>query len=307
MQSLRSKLPPPNALVAFEAAARHLSFTSAAGELNVTRVAVSNQVKQLEEFLGVELFVRLHRTLRLTTAGDILGRRLSTSLGEIAATVEAISEDEGNLRLTITTSTGFVTYWLLPRISDFRSRHPDVDLRFLVSDSYVNLESEGVDVAIRYGSGGWSGVEAEPLVEEEIFPVCSPRFLAEHGPFDRPADLLSERLLHLDGPYDPETRWATWFAARGIEQPPALGGLFLNTYTSLVQAALDGQGIALLGPPLLAKSLSDGALVRPIEVAPTPRRTFWLVEPRNRKRSAALQAFCGWIREAMAAPAGAPD
>ena len=187
MQSLRSKLPPPNALVAFEAAARHLSFTSAAGELNVTRVAVSNQVKQLEEFLGVELFVRLHRTLRLTTAGDILGRRLSTSLGEIAATVEAISQDQGNLRLTITTSTGFVTYWLLPRISDFRSRHPDVDLRFLVSDSYINLESEGVDVAIRYGSGSWRGLRVERLLTEVVFVVCSPRLLDGPAPIASPA------------------------------------------------------------------------------------------------------------------------
>lgn len=302
MQSLRSKLPPPNALVAFEAAARHLSFTSAAGELGVTRVAVSNQVKQLEDFLGIELFLRLHRTLRLTPAGEILGRRLSGSLGEIADTVEAIRDDGRKHRLTITTSTGFVTYWLLPRMGDFRRRHPDVDVRLLVSDEYLNLRSEGIDIAVRYGSGGWPGVEVERLVDEEIFPVCSPGFLAERGPFDRPEDLLVERLLHLDGPYDPETRWATWFAARGIDPVPSLGGLFLNTYASLVQAALDGQGIALLGPPLLAKALADGALVRPIDVVPTPRRTFWLASPERTPRSPAALAFCTWIRETLSDP-----
>lgn len=302
MQALRSKLPPPNALIAFEAAARHLSFTSAAGELNVTRVAVSNQVKQLEEFLGVELFARLHRSLRLTPAGEILGRRVSSSLGEIADTVDAIREDSRKQRLTITTSTGFVTYWLLPRMSDFRSRHPDIDVRLLVSDSYLNLRSEGVDIAVRYGSGGWPGVEAERLVDEEIFPVCSPGFLAEHGPYCAPEELLGERLLHLDGPYDPETRWATWFATQGLEPVPSLGGLFLNTYTSLVQAALDGQGIALLGPPLLAKALAQGTLVRPIAVAPTPRRTFWLATPDRSAPTRAAEAFRAWIREAIAAP-----
>lgn len=302
MQSLRSKLPPPNALVAFEAAARHLSFTSAAGELNVTRVAVSNQVKQLEDFLGIELFTRLHRTLRLTPAGEILGRRLSASLNEIASTIEAVREDSRKHRLTITTSTGFVTYWLLPRMGDFRSRHPDIDVRLLVSDSYLNLRSEGIDIAVRYGSGGWPGVQVERLVDEEIFPVCSPGFLADRGPFNRPEELLGERLLHLDGPYDPETRWAPWFAAQGIDPVPSLGGLFLNTYASFVQAALDGQGIALLGPPLLAKALADGALVRPIEVAPTPRRTFWLASPERAPRSAAALAFCSWIRETMPGP-----
>ncbi|MEX0759213.1 MAG: transcriptional regulator GcvA [Tistlia sp.] len=301
MQSLRDRLPPPNALVAFEAAARHLSFTSAAGELNVTRVAVSSQVKQLEEFLGTGLFLRLHRALRLTPAGEILGRRLSASLGDIAATVESIREDNRNQRLTITTSTGFVTYWLLPRISDFRRQHPDIDLRLLVSDSYLNLSSESVDVAVRYGSGGWQGVDARPLVQERIFPVCSPGFLVEHGCFQRPEELLSQRLLHLDGPYDAETRWATWFSAQGIDPVPPLGGLFLNTYTSLVQAALDGQGIALLGPPLLARALADGSLVRPIEVAPTLRRTFWLVSPQQSVPSPAAQTFCTWIAAAMSA------
>lgn len=297
MQSLRSRLPPPTSLVAFEAAARHGSFTVAAGELNVTRVAVSTQVKGLEEFLGTALFVRRHRSLRLTVAGQLLAQTLSLALSEVAATIDTIRAPRDENRVTITTSTGFVTYWLLPHIHVFRSLHPEVDLRFLVSDRYLDLEAEGVDIAIRYGDGPWAGNHAIPLVREEIFPVCSPAYLGKRPWPKQPQDLTSETLLHLDGPYDPETRWETWFRAHDVTDAGKPHGIFFNAYTNLVQAALDGQGIALLGPPLLSQPLTDGRLVRPLAVPPTPRRTFWLLFPGQRPVSRATEAFCGWISQ----------
>ncbi len=295
MQRLRTRLPPPNALLAFEAAARHLSFTLAARELSVTRVAVSTQVKILEDFLGMPLFLRLHRALQLTPAGERLSQCVSKSLGEIVATTEALRSQTREQRVTVTTTTGVASCWLLPSLNGFRQRHPDIDLRFLISDAYLDLEAESVDVAIRYGVGEWPRVDARLLARESIFPLCSPAYLATRDAPSEPRDLLQHTLLHLDGPYDPQTRWATWFQSQEVVLSGPVRGLTFNTYSSLVQATLAGQGIALLGPPLLGPLQRDGTLVRPIDVAPTPRRSFWLATPQHRPLSPACQAFCAWV------------
>jgi LysR family glycine cleavage system transcriptional activator len=295
MQRLRFQLPPPNTLVAFEAAARHLSFTLAATELNVTRVAVSRQIRTLEDVLGVPLFRRLHKRLCLTPEGDEYYEVVSRALGEVAsATFELQRRKPGN-RVTVTTTVGFSTYWLMPRISDFRRRFPETDVRVLVSDTVIDLNREGVDVAIRYGHGPWPNTRATFLLQEEIFPTCSAAYFKNRPKLRAPADLLNETLLHLEGPYDEQVTWRWWFKTHGVEAPDNRTGLAVNSYTHLVQALLGGQGIALVGPPLLAPYYRNGTLVRPIDVPPVRRKAFRLVVPDATAGSPAVEAFRGWI------------
>lgn len=310
MLGLRSKIPSPNWLVTFEAAARCLSFTRAAEELNVTRVAVSQQVKALEGFLGAQLFERLHRSLRLTRAGEQYHRVIAASLQSILTATYEIQKSQKRKVVTVTTTTGFATYWLLPRIGDFRRLHPDIDLQFLIADTYLDLAVNEVDVAVRYGDGEWPNVHAAFLLREEIYPLCSRSYMEGRAALEHPKDLLDERLLHLDGPYDPDTRWLGWFRRNGVDLDHPPQGLRVNTYTNLVQAALDGQGIALIGPPLMERFLEGNVLVRPIAAAAIQRRAFYLVLPGDQPPNAETSIFCDWIEGAvrgMAGPAPAGD
>lgn len=299
MQSLRSQIPPPNWLVTFEAAARCLSFTKAASELNVTRVAVSQQIKSLETYLGTPLFHRLHRAIKLTPAGEQYQRGVALGLQTILTATGEVQKSVGGNSVTVTTSTGFSTFWLLPRIGDFRRLHPDIDVQFLVADNYLNMSVSNVDVAVRYGNGDWPNVNSQFLLQEEIYPVCSPSYLRGRKRPQFAVDLLYERLLHLEGRYDPETRWRTWFAEQGVDAGIPPHGLRLNTYTNLVQAALDGQGIALIGPPLMQKYLTDGALIRLVDAPPLKRRAFYLALPKDRDPTPVTDAFCKWIEQAV--------
>ncbi len=294
MPSLRSQIPPPNNLVAFEAAARHLSFTKAAEELGVTRVAVSQQIKSLEEFLGASLFNRLHRALSLTAEGEQLNDVVSNSLQRILNVTASIRDRESHDRVTVTATTGVMTYWLLPRMGRFRSLYPNIDLRFLVSDQYLDLGTSGANVAIRYGDGQWPGCDLVFLTKERIFPVCSPTYLAGRS-IATIEELIGETLLFLEGRYDPQTRWPVWFREHGIEAGDDLKGIRLNEYTNLVQAALDGQGIALIGPPLMNVYVKNGSLVRLLDVPPVDRRNFYLARPKDAISNRATEQFCDWV------------
>lgn len=297
-------MPPPNWLVTFEASGRHLSFTKAAAELSVTRVAVSQQIRALEEFVRTPLFHRLHRNLRMTRFGERYHQVVTASLHSILVATQELQRAERANSVTITTTTGFSTYWLMPRIGEFRKCHPDIDLRFLISDNCLDLALEDIDVAIRYGSGDWRGLRATFLLQEHIFPVCSKSYLAGRKGPREPHQLLDETLLHLEGRYDSQTRWLTWFRDHGIEVEVTPKGIRVNTYTNLVQATLEGQGIALIGPPLVQKHLDDGELVRPLEVAPTRRWAFHLVSPQHQDLTPAAQTFCDWIEEITKAERG---
>lgn len=300
MQKLRFKLPPPNSLVTFEAAARHLSFTKAAKELNVTRVAASAQVKALENHIGVLLFERMHRAIRLTPAGEVLAQSVSISLNDIAETIESIQTPELGNRLTVAASPSIMTHWLMPRIGEFRDKHPDVDIRFLVSDSYINLAAEGVDVAIRYGDGRWIGTKAMKLARVQHFPVCSPNYLGTRGKLRAPEDLVGEQLLHLGGGYEQQMHWKSWFQAQDVPPPAKLHGLSFDSHHSLVQAAIEGQGVALLGPPLISRHILQGHLIRAIDVPSLLHQYCWLATPEKGPLSSIAQAFCDWIQAAMA-------
>lgn len=300
MQTLRSSLPTPNHLVTFVCAARHLSFTLSAQELNVSRVAVSQQIKALEAFLGVALFHRLHRALSLTRAGETYFEKVSQSLEHIKAATRAVRAAEDRNRITVTATTGFSTYWLMPRVGEFRALHPEIDLRFLISDRHLDLDIENVDVAVRYGDGGWDNLDCTFLQRERIFPVCSTTYLAGRERFSKPEDLLKESLLFLEGRYDEQTRWPAWFREQGVEVETIRQGITVNTYTNLVQATLDALGIALVGPPVIEQFLSNGTLIRPLNVPAVQRRAFYLATPAGpNRKSRATVAFCNWVIEKL--------
>ena len=297
MQRLRDALPPPTALVVFEAAARHLSFTLAARELGVSPAAVSRQIRALEDDLGTALFRRLHRALRLTAAGESLQAAVGPGLARIAQTARALRRAEAGGHVSVSTTIAFASFWLMPRIPKFRDLHPDIELRMTASDPYVDPIAEGVDAAVRYGSGDWPGLMATRLFDEEIFPVCSPAYL-DGRPGPAPVeDLISETLLHLDVTHHAWIDWSTWLRELGLSPPGARRGQRFNTYTILIQAAVAGQGIALGWRHMVDELLAAGSLIRPIEASLHPDSAYYLVLPEAMPVGRETAAFRDWLLE----------
>ena len=299
MQKLRYNLPPLHSLVTFEAAARHLSFTIAASELNVTRVAVSQQIKALEEWLGVELFQRLHRSLKLTEAGERYHDVVSVAFERLLRGTRDLQQVRDDNAVTLTTTTGFSSLWLLPHIGEFREQRLDINLRLLISDDYLDLGRESVDVAIRYGDYGSDVLNMTKLAQQYIFPVASREFVQRHGLPAQPLDLLRLPLIHLDGRYDVQTSWAWWFKRQDLVLDAARPSITVNNYLNQVQAVLDGQGVALMGLPLLHHHMEEGRIVRLMDIPPVKCRAFYLAVPRDPAPSVATQIFCSWIEDRM--------
>ena len=295
MVSLRSKLPPVNSLVIFEAAARHLNFTRAAEELLVTQAAVSRQIQVLEDHLGVTLFRRQHRSLELTPYGERLQKAVTMGLEHIANTTADIRRVSKDGELTVSTSVTFANYWLMSRVAKFRASHPDVELRLVASAPVANLAAAGIDLAVRYGKGRWPGVKAVHLLDNEIFPVCAPSYMADRRPMRGPEDLLNETLLNL---VEFDRNWMTWDAflrAVGVARKPAKRGLEFDNYLVLIQAALDGQGIALGGGRLADDFLARGALMRPLEATLRSDLAFYLLIPTEVPLGEPAARFRDWI------------
>lgn len=298
MQRLRFILPPPGLLIAFEAAGRLLSFKDAAAELNVSRVAVSQQMRALEDHFGVRLFDRMHRAVRLTVAGERYHRSVADALREIVQATADLKRTANDKIVSVSATAGFTTYWLMPNIGSFRRDHPDIELRIVVSDRQLDFFDEHLDVAIYYGSPATPLLNSEHLVQEVIAPACAPGLIGEKEVI-AVQDVHRYPLIHLDGPYDEQTRWSHWFRAQQLQTSNDQRGISVNTYTNLVQAALDGQGLALIGTPLIARYLESGALIQPVEAAPIIRRSFYLVTPGEVEPSSSVSCFLKWIREAF--------
>ena len=285
----------------FEAAARHLSFTRAAAELGVTPAAVSSQMRSLEDQMGVALFQRTSRTVRLTRAGRTLQAAVAEALDLVAAAVRRIEvEAPGRRALAVTTSASFAAKWLVPRLDRFRRLQPEAELRIDVSDRLVDLAREGIDVGIRFGTGDYPGLVADWLFEEEVFPVCSPDLLAGASPLRRPGDLRHHALLHVDwqgAPGEPWPDWRSWLLAAGVEGVDAARGVRFSHTMSAVQAALAGQGVALGTTSLVADDLAAGRLVRPFDLAlkGPPRLAYHLVAPRGSADRPLVRAFRDWV------------
>ena len=284
---------PLNALRAFEVSARHLNFTRAALELHLTPTAVSQHVKNLEARCGVPLFRRLPRGLALTDEGQALLPVLSDAFDRMAQRLSALREARPTEPLSLGVVATFAIGWLLPRLPTFQQAHPWVDLRISTHNNRVDLATEGLDAAVRFGDGHWHGTEAQALIAAPLAPVCTP---ALAGRLHTPADLGRETLLRS---YRSE-EWPAWFAAAGVAAP-VLRGMVFDTSLALAEAAALGTGVALLPVDLFSRDLRSGRLVRLFEVQIETGR-YWLTRLGSRRRSSALQAFEAWLLAACAEP-----
>jgi LysR family transcriptional regulator of beta-lactamase len=277
---------PLNALRAFEASARHLSFTRAGLELRVSQAAVSQQVKLLESNLRVQLFRRLTRGLALTEEGEVLLPAISDAFGRINQALERF--ENGRLRETVTVGVvgTFASGWLLPRLQKFAAAHPQIDLRIFANNNRVDLAGEGLDYAIRFGDGAWHGTDATRLLDGLFTPMCGPRLA---NMLKNPLDLHQHTLLRSYRPGE----WAQWFDAAKCRQPRITGPIF-DSSVGLAHAAAQGAGIALLPGILFADDLSKRRLVRPFDVQ-VLLGSYWLTSLKSRRLSPAMQTFSDWL------------
>lgn len=291
------RLPPLNALRAFEAAARHLSFTKAAAELNVTAAAISHQVKGLEEITGVPLFKRLTRALALSARGKAALPALSEGFDMLADAAAQLSGGDDIDVLTVTTAPSFAAKWLVPRLDDFQEENPDTKVRIDASMDLVDLRRDGVDVAIRYGCGDYPGHHTDHLFEEEIFPVCSPQLMAGLHPLNSPENLIYHTLLHVgfaaDNQYYPD--WRMWLKSAGITGVDWRKGPEFSLENMAVQAAQEGHGVALVNSSLVRDDLASGALVRPFDLGIQTDCAYYLVIPEESMGRPTVSAFRKWL------------
>ena len=288
-------LPPLNALRAFEAAARHLSFKLAAKELNVTPAAVSHQVKALEDLLGAPLFHRLTRALRLTEAGQAALPALTEGFDKLAEGAKRMRAYSDSGVLTISVSPSFGSMWLVPRLDRFRRRHPDIEIRIDGTDRLVDVTGGEVDVALRYGPGNYKGVQVDFLFNQLNTPVCSPALLEGDNALLRPEDLRHRTLLHIEWK-DADASWRMWLMAAGLHDIEPTRGPHFTQESMAVQAALDGQGVALIGDRLVADHLAAGRLVCPFHPdLKTPLKfSYYLLSARNGP-TRKVAAFRDWL------------
>jgi len=292
------RLPSLNALRAFEAAGRNMSFTEAAEELSVTPAAVSQQVKTLESYLDVALFHRTGRGLALTDAGEVLLPGLRSGFECLVSAVDTLRRTEATRPLTVTVAPSFGAKWLVPRLARFSAAHPDVEVRLDASMRVVDLEREDADIAVRYGTGEYPGMAVERLLDDAVFPVCSPALLESGPPILEPSDIMGHTLIHAVDPLSelglPD--WTMWLAAAGVDGADTSRGPRFSMHSLAVDAAVAGQGVALLGNVVVAEDLAAGRLVRPLEGAMPVRFAYYLVYPEGADRAARVQAFAGWLR-----------
>lgn len=292
----RRQLPPLNALRAFEAAARHSSFTRSAHELHVTQAAISHQVKTLEIFLGCRLFERRTRALSLTDEGRALWPVASGAFASLLEASERIRSGTLGRHLSVSVLPSFAARWLVPRLRRFRRRHPEIELHLQPSPALADLARGEADVAIRWGRGRYSGLSVQRLMGDALFPVCSPDLLRGPKRIRQAGDLLQQILLHDDNDDD----WPEWLAAAGVDKPELPRGMFFSDASLMLQAAADGLGVALGRKVLVAGDLKSGRLVRPFEVEIPAKLAYFLVCQSTRLQEKKIEAFRRWILEETA-------
>jgi LysR family transcriptional regulator, glycine cleavage system transcriptional activator len=287
---MRPRLPPLNALKAFEAAARHESFTRAAEELCVTQGAVSHQVKALELELAIKLFNRERQRLIITEAGRDYLVVVRDALDRIAVGTERLLQRQSGGILTVSTSPDFAAKWLVHRLGHFAEAHAGIDLRVSATMHHVDFAREDVDMAVRHGDGNWSGLDAVQLVAEQLFAICSPKLFSGRR-LAKPTDILKFPLIHLDSRAD----WTKWLRVAGIGDENIRHGPVLNRASMVIDAAINGQGIALARTTLAAWDLINGRLVRPFTEALRLSKTYWIVCPKVTSNLPKIVTFRDWL------------
>jgi LysR family glycine cleavage system transcriptional activator len=291
---MSGRLPSLNGLRAFEAAARHLSFTNAASELNVTQTAISHQIRRLEQELGVRLFVRQNRALALTPEAKDYLPGVRAAFNDLRLATDRLLRKDDDHVLTVSTLASLAAKWLLPRLSAFQEAHPGIDVRITTSTALVDFRTGDVDAAIRYGRGQWPGLRADWLMADELFPVCSPALLAGRRPLRRPEDLRDHVLLHTSNANSDD--WRLWLTAAGL--PTNLSthpGVTFDLIFMTVQAAIDGIGVALGRTSYVEADIAKGRLVVPFKITLPADAGFYLVSPEASADRPKLSAFRQWL------------
>jgi LysR family transcriptional regulator, glycine cleavage system transcriptional activator len=297
------RLPSLDLLNGFEAAARLLSFTKAGEELHLTQSAVSRQIQELEEQLGVPLFQRRHRALVLTEAGQQLFSAAAQVLATMRLVTDRVRADSGRRVLSVTTMASFAALWLVPRLAGFARDHPGVDVRIATEPRMQDLEREGLDVGIRYCTDDIAGPHSVRLFGERVFPVCSPKLAADpERPLREPADLRHHVLLQYDDPegYAPWLNWKSWLELFGLADLRPAGSILLSGYEHIIPAAIAGQGVALGRSPLVRELIAAGTLVAPFPRASESSRAYFAVVSKNAAGRAEVDDFVQWLKSEAA-------
>ena len=304
---MKRSLPPLNGLRAFEAAARHMSFTRAAAELNVTQTAVSHQIRRLEEQLGLVLFIRRNRALELTRDAQDYLPSIRSAFEDLRRATARLRREELDGRLTVSTTASLATKWLVSRVAAFQDTHPGMEVRITTSTHLVDFRREEVDIAVRYGRGTWPGLRAHWLMAEHIFPVCAPSLLTEGNTLRAPEDLAHQTLLHATVSRED---WQLWLTAAGL--PPSIAtrrGMTFDQGFMAIQAALEGLGVALGRFHLVEADLAAGRLVAPFDMVVPQDAGYYIVAPETTADSPKIARFRDWLIAsatpgALAAPPG---
>lgn len=304
----RADLPRLELLRSFESAARHLSFTRAADELALTQSAVSRQIRQIEDGLGVPLFERRHRALVLTPAGHTMHRAVGDCLERLRDATTSVRASLQARRIAVTTTPGFASLWLIPRLARFAQSHPQVDVRLSATNDRLDLVRSQIDVAVRFCPT--RDGEGEPLFEETVMPVCAPQLLRDpRRPLRTPADLVHHTLLAMEMPQDttPTADWSPWFQIMGLPEMRTKNTLRFTQYADAVAAAVAGQGVAIGRLPLVAELMRAGQLVAPLRGTQSSRRAYFVLASPKAVDNADALDFMRWLRaEATAQPPLAP-
>ena len=290
---MSQKLPPLNTLRVFRAAAHYLSFTLAAEELFVTQAAVSHQIKALEQSLGVDLFIRGNRSLCLSEAGQRFLPYIDQIFHLLDDGLQQISTPGEGKTLTVTLLPSFASRWLVPRLGLFLKSHPEVDFRLAPSRELTNFQTEDIDLAIRYGSGNYPGLTSIFLMDEDIFPVCSPKIMDGSHPLLQPNDLRHHVLLHDEGHGD----WRKWLLAANAKKVDPRKGPVYTDSAMAVQSAIEADGVALARSQLVKDDIARGLLVKPFDIYQPTGFSYFVIYPSDRIPTPAMRAFTKWIQQ----------
>ena len=292
---MRRPLPPLNALRAFEATARHLSFSKAAEELHVTPAALSHQIRGLEDLLGLKLFVRRPRSIELTEAARLIQPGIRTGFESLRVAIDQLDQGRRDRVLVVSSTPGLTAKWLVPRLYRFLAKHPDIDTRISASVGYANFATDGVDIGIRLSSGVHPDLYVEKLSDEWLLPLCSPRLLEADPPLRSPSDLPRFNLIQIDLPGVVPT-WSDWMRLAGIEGIDTRRGLRLNVADHALDAASEGAGVVLGYKVVASHDLGLGRLVAPFgPEIPVPGRSYFFVCPKGEEKRPAIKAFRDWV------------
>lgn len=295
MPTIRRSVSSMTSLAAFEAAARHGSFTLAAAELGVTQAAVSRQIRRLEDDLNAPLFLRSHRKVALTAQGQLLATVMTEAFGRVAETIEAIRHPVADDTVIVGATLAFSHFWLVPRLSAFRAAHPTIKLRLISEDASFDLRDGRLDVAVRYGEPPFGDARSLASLPDRVFPVCSPRLEGSGEASADPGRVVALPLIGLDMSEPAWLSWSRWASMIGLTEAPMRTALRFNHYTDAVYAAINGEGVVLGWQRLISGLLADRRLIRLTEGAAVPSESYHVLWPVGRRPSLAAERFTDWL------------